>query len=210
MHKYQPRFHLVRANELMRLPYSNFRTFIFKETEFIAVTAYQNEKVSSLPSPSSYLALSFRPTVAVKVAPASQLTNPGGNVVLRAGSVYLGVLAGILFRSMEGMRDPAPSVSPYWPAPNGKEAQNDFLTAPDESKQLLSLPSLLIIRDPALKKSFSRPLPLIASIGHWGGGFFMTWRLPCSLLSLQITQLKIDHNPFAKGFRDTGGGRNKK
>lgn len=28
--------------------------------------------------------------------------------------------------------------------------------------------------------------------------------------SLQITQLKIDNNPFAKGFRDTGNGRREK
>ena len=27
---------------------------------------------------------------------------------------------------------------------------------------------------------------------------------------LQITQLKIDSNPFAKGFRDTGGGKREK
>ncbi|KAH8038525.1 hypothetical protein HPB51_001789 [Rhipicephalus microplus] len=44
MHKYQPRFHLVRANDILKLPYSTFRTFAFKETGFIAVTAYQNEK----------------------------------------------------------------------------------------------------------------------------------------------------------------------
>ena len=48
MHKYQPRFHLVRANDILKLPYSTFRTYVFKETEFIAVTAYQNEKVSVL------------------------------------------------------------------------------------------------------------------------------------------------------------------
>jgi predicted nucleotide-binding protein (sugar kinase/HSP70/actin superfamily) len=48
MHKYQPRFHLVRANDLLKLPYSTFRTYVFKETEFIAVTAYQNEKVITL------------------------------------------------------------------------------------------------------------------------------------------------------------------
>lgn len=45
MHKYQPRFHLVRANDILKLPYSAFRTYVFKETQFIAVTAYQNEKV---------------------------------------------------------------------------------------------------------------------------------------------------------------------
>lgn len=48
MHKYQPRFHLVRANDILKLPYSTFRTYVFKETEFIAVTAYQNEKVGIL------------------------------------------------------------------------------------------------------------------------------------------------------------------
>ncbi|KAF0293748.1 Optomotor-blind protein [Amphibalanus amphitrite] len=47
MHKYQPRFHLVRANDILKLPYSTFRTYVFKETQFIGVTAYQNEKVRS-------------------------------------------------------------------------------------------------------------------------------------------------------------------
>ncbi|KAJ4444079.1 hypothetical protein ANN_05868 [Periplaneta americana] len=51
MHKYQPRFHLVRANDILKLPYSTFRTYVFKETEFIAVTAYQNEKVSHKKEP---------------------------------------------------------------------------------------------------------------------------------------------------------------
>jgi len=27
---------------------------------------------------------------------------------------------------------------------------------------------------------------------------------------VQITQLKIDNNPFAKGFRDSGGGKREK
>ncbi len=45
MHKYQPRFHLVRADDIMQLPYSTFRTYVFRECEFFAVTAYQNERV---------------------------------------------------------------------------------------------------------------------------------------------------------------------
>jgi len=28
--------------------------------------------------------------------------------------------------------------------------------------------------------------------------------------AVQITQLKIDNNPFAKGFRDSGGGKREK
>ena len=45
MHKYQPRIHVVRADDTYKHPYSNFKTFTFTETVFIGVTAYQNEKV---------------------------------------------------------------------------------------------------------------------------------------------------------------------
>jgi T-box protein 2 len=45
MHKYQPRFHIVKQSDILKLPWSEFKTFVFKETEFIAVTAYQNERV---------------------------------------------------------------------------------------------------------------------------------------------------------------------
>lgn len=45
MHKYQPRIHVVRADDTYKHPYSNFKTFTFSETVFIGVTAYQNEKV---------------------------------------------------------------------------------------------------------------------------------------------------------------------
>jgi hypothetical protein len=47
MHKYQPRFHLVRASDILQLPYSTFRTYVFKETEFIAVTAYQVDNIDN-------------------------------------------------------------------------------------------------------------------------------------------------------------------
>lgn len=60
MHKYQPRLHVVRCSELINLPYSTFRTFVFKETEFIAVTAYQNEKVTQLKIDNNPFAKGFR------------------------------------------------------------------------------------------------------------------------------------------------------
>lgn len=49
MHKYQPRFHIVKQSDILKLPWSEFKTFVFKETEFIAVTAYQNERVITQP-----------------------------------------------------------------------------------------------------------------------------------------------------------------
>lgn len=44
LHKYEPRVHLVRVGTEQR----RVMTFPFPETQFIAVTAYQNEEVTSL------------------------------------------------------------------------------------------------------------------------------------------------------------------
>lgn len=50
MHKYQPRIHIVRKtsltpNPLTSLKMTDHKTFVFPETGFIAVTAYQNQLV---------------------------------------------------------------------------------------------------------------------------------------------------------------------
>ena len=66
MHKYQPRFHLVRASDILQLPYSTFRTYVFKESQFIAVTAYQNEKITQLKIDHNPFAKGFRDTGASK------------------------------------------------------------------------------------------------------------------------------------------------
>ena len=47
MHRYQPRFHVIynpKGEEQGN--YQNFKTFVFSETKFMAVTAYQNQRVS--------------------------------------------------------------------------------------------------------------------------------------------------------------------
>lgn len=52
MHRYQPRFHIVylpskNSNNTNEENCSdNFKTFVFPETAFTAVTAYQNHRVS--------------------------------------------------------------------------------------------------------------------------------------------------------------------
>ncbi|CAJ0580878.1 unnamed protein product, partial [Mesorhabditis spiculigera] len=66
MHKYQPRLHVVRCSELIQLPVSTFRTFVFKETEFIAVTAYQNDRVTQLKIDNNPFAKGFRDSGAGK------------------------------------------------------------------------------------------------------------------------------------------------
>jgi T-box protein 1 len=51
MHRYQPRFHVVYIppkSELTDVALTEeFKTFIFPETRFTAVTAYQNHRVSA-------------------------------------------------------------------------------------------------------------------------------------------------------------------
>lgn len=44
LHKYEPRVHLVKVGTDLR----RIMTYPFPETQFIAVTAYQNEEVTSL------------------------------------------------------------------------------------------------------------------------------------------------------------------
>ncbi|XP_029294656.1 T-box transcription factor TBX3-like [Cottoperca gobio] len=62
MHKYQPRFHIVKAHDILKLPFSTFRTYVFCETEFIAVTAYQNDKITQLKIDNNPFAKGFRET----------------------------------------------------------------------------------------------------------------------------------------------------
>ncbi|KAJ3604627.1 hypothetical protein NHX12_029367 [Muraenolepis orangiensis] len=62
MHKYQPRFHVVKANDVQKLPYSTFKTCVFCETEFMAVTAYQNDQITQLKIDNNPFAKGFRDT----------------------------------------------------------------------------------------------------------------------------------------------------
>lgn len=50
MHKYQPRVHIIRKRDhtasVINLKSEEMKTFTFPETNFIGVTAYQNQLVS--------------------------------------------------------------------------------------------------------------------------------------------------------------------
>ena len=52
MHKYQPRVHIIRKLDhtasVINLKSEEMKTFTFPETNFIGVTAYQNQLVSHL------------------------------------------------------------------------------------------------------------------------------------------------------------------
>lgn len=62
MHKYQPRFHVIyidpKGDECPDT--QNFRAFVFPETKFMAVTAYQNHRITQLKIASNPFAKGFR------------------------------------------------------------------------------------------------------------------------------------------------------
>lgn len=59
MHKYQPRVHIVRDGE-DALDDSKHGVFVFSETVFIAVTAYQNDQITQLKIDHNPFAKAFR------------------------------------------------------------------------------------------------------------------------------------------------------
>uniref|UniRef100_A0A3Q3X9V9 T-box domain-containing protein n=1 Tax=Mola mola TaxID=94237 RepID=A0A3Q3X9V9_MOLML len=65
MHRYQPRFHVVYVDpspDSQLNAHGNFCTFSFPETRFMAVTAYQNHRITQLKIASNPFAKGFRST----------------------------------------------------------------------------------------------------------------------------------------------------
>ncbi|KAK9887432.1 hypothetical protein WA026_022367 [Henosepilachna vigintioctopunctata] len=64
MHRYQPRIHIVKWREhsgpIVDLEQEQYRTYIFPETVFTAVTAYQNQLITKLKIDSNPFAKGFR------------------------------------------------------------------------------------------------------------------------------------------------------
>ncbi|XP_037955829.1 uncharacterized protein LOC119685577 [Teleopsis dalmanni] len=62
MHKYQPRIHIIRTADLTQIPWAPQQAFLFPETEFVAVTAYQNDRITKLKIDNNPFAKGFRET----------------------------------------------------------------------------------------------------------------------------------------------------
>ncbi|XP_058065267.1 T-box-containing protein TBX6L-like [Anopheles bellator] len=62
MHKYQPRLHVIKAADATQIPWAPQQAFTFPETEFVAVTAYQNDRITKLKIDNNPFAKGFRET----------------------------------------------------------------------------------------------------------------------------------------------------
>jgi len=60
LHKYQPRIHIVRAANVADVTEEDSMIFVFPETSFMAVTAYQSEQITQLKIDNNPFAKGFR------------------------------------------------------------------------------------------------------------------------------------------------------
>lgn len=98
MHKYQPRFHVILVEPELELGHQvediaqddfreNMRTFVFPETQFMAVTAYQNHMITQLKIASNPFAKGFRdcdPDDCSVVEVMKQMDNNGAQQQVRS------------------------------------------------------------------------------------------------------------------------------
>lgn len=55
MHKYQPRLHVVETTHIGEMNQGQHHMFVFPGTQFMTVTAYQNDEVSTTRSQYTHL-----------------------------------------------------------------------------------------------------------------------------------------------------------
>merc|ERR1719500_748071 len=82
MHKFQPRVYLVKRREgetgpVQDIEKEKYRTFVFPETQFTAVTAYQNQLITKLKIESNPFAKGFRDSAGSDYDDQSQGGYPG-------------------------------------------------------------------------------------------------------------------------------------
>lgn len=221
MHKYQPRLHVVRCADRHNLMYSTFRTFVFRETEFIAVTAYQNEKVTELKIDHNPFAKGFRDAGAGKREKKRQLHRMHGDST----------------QSPPGKTASLPTHSPH-PSesnsdddePTAKRTKPEPPSAPSTSSLSTSTTPTLSTHHPLRSPPFCMPPPIdmmyqnmpMELIAQWQMAslfpqFSMALNSPAAAASLlskhlakiQPTECKIEANSTdpedVKSVLETGG-----
>ncbi|XP_059620346.1 T-box transcription factor TBX6-like [Phlebotomus argentipes] len=78
MHKYKPRLHVIRTSEPSQIPWSPSQVFFFPDTDFVAVTAYQNDHITKLKIDNNPFAKGFRETGQSRCKRKTTNVNPGG------------------------------------------------------------------------------------------------------------------------------------
>ncbi|XP_033619006.1 T-box transcription factor TBX21 [Fukomys damarensis] len=137
LHKYQPRLHIVEVTDgepEATCPASNAHIFTFQETQFIAVTAYQNAEITQLKIDNNPFAKGFRENFESMYASvdSSIPSPPGPNCQLLGGDPYSPLLSnqypvpGRFYPDLVGQAKDVAS-QPYWlGAPREHSYETDF------------------------------------------------------------------------------------
>ncbi|KAJ3606051.1 hypothetical protein NHX12_028094 [Muraenolepis orangiensis] len=137
MHKYQPRIHIVKADENNGFGSKNtaFCTHVFPETAFIAVTSYQNHKITQLKIENNPFAKGFRGSDDMELHRMSRMQStkeypvvPRSTVRQRVGSSQSPFRGGGV--EGQGMASPSPLGPPYAQGENGVTSTSQDLLPP--------------------------------------------------------------------------------
>ncbi|KAB1251431.1 T-box transcription factor TBX10 [Camelus dromedarius] len=127
MHRYQPRFHVVFVDprkDSERYAQENFKSFVFTETQFTAVTAYQNHRTISSLDPNKAPAFTSRTPARLHhqlLAPPEALLAPAIYRPLNYQGLYRG--------ASSRLRIPRARPTPY-PIPNIQDDRGQGVPLP--------------------------------------------------------------------------------
>jgi len=126
MHKFQPRIYLVKRSEGVNGPVTDiekekYRTFVFPETQFTAVTAYQNQLITKLKIESNPFAKGFR----------DSSSQDGDDPFPGVYQSHPGLPGG-----MPGM-DPFSYIRPPFPGPAPTEDNNNLMAAAEKARMMM-------------------------------------------------------------------------
>ncbi|XP_067087537.1 T-box transcription factor TBX5b [Osmerus mordax] len=133
MHRYQPRLHIVKADENNGFGSKNtaFCTHVFSETAFIAVTSYQNHKITQLKIENNPFAKGFRGTEDMELHRMAKIQGKDYPVVPRSTARQKAVSRGSPFKGDgRGLGSPEGLGAPF-PCENGVSGSpQELLTSP--------------------------------------------------------------------------------
>uniref|UniRef100_A0A8C8FM04 T-box domain-containing protein n=1 Tax=Oncorhynchus tshawytscha TaxID=74940 RepID=A0A8C8FM04_ONCTS len=132
MHKYQPRIHIVKADENNGFGSKNtaFCTHVFPETAFIAVTSYQNHKITQLKIENNPFAKGFRGSDDMELHRMSRMQSTKEYPVVPRSTVRqrVGTSQSPFSGEVQGIANPSGLASQYTQCENGAtSASQDLL-----------------------------------------------------------------------------------
>ncbi|XP_069475323.1 T-box transcription factor TBX5 isoform X2 [Ambystoma mexicanum] len=131
MHKYQPRLHIVKADENNGFGSKNtaFCTHVFSETAFIAVTSYQNHKITQLKIENNPFAKGFRGSDDMELHRMSRMQSKEYPVVPRS-TVRQKVVSNHSPFSTDTTRSTSSNLSSQYQCENGVSSTSQELLPP--------------------------------------------------------------------------------